>query len=374
MLTYMPFSLRKVHFMKKLMTSIALSLLSAGAAADLIFEYDGHTYKLIESVATWQQASNVAGRMTLGDQSGYLARIDSAEENKAIFEVVSERLSAEQRTSTTPNDGSETPFIWLGGSDATSEGDWRWANNDEPFWSGDFNGSPVAGRYHNWGVQPDDTTGLEDALALGLGDWPAPFYDLGSAGQWNDLDPANTLFYVIEFDTTVEPMQLRLDEPLNRRMQAGVGMIRGWVVSSEPVNRIEAHIDGVFAFNIPYGDPRPDVAARFPDLEGAATSGFSVPFRFSALSAGEHTIDIMVVDQFGNRSETSSTFEVVRFEKSYISAAESPDMDWSYATATGETILVRGVSVGGVNYNMELQWQTRSQKFEIVKIERLVLE
>jgi len=360
--------------MKNIMTFIALSLLSAGAVADLIFEHDGHTYKLIESTATWERASKIAGSMTLGGESGYLVRIDSAEENKAIFDIVTERLSAEQRAATTPDDGSEAPFIWLGGSDAANEGDWRWSNNDEPFWSGDFNGSSVDGSYHNWGVQPDDATGLEDALAMGLGDWPAPFYDLGSAGQWNDLDPANSLFYVIEFDTTVEPMQLKLDEPLNRGTQAGVGMIRGWVLSSEPVNRIEAHIDGAFAFNIPYGDPRPDVAARFPEVEGADTSGFSVPYRFSALSAGEHSIDIIVIDQFGNRSETSSTFEVVRFEKGYIRSDESPNMDWSYAIATGEIIVLRGVSVGGMSYNIELQWQTRSQKFEIVSIEPLMID
>lgn len=360
--------------MTKIMASIALSLLSAGAFADLIFEHEGHTYKLIESAATWEQASKVASNMTLGDESGYLVRIDSAEENTAVFDIVTERLSAEQRATTTPDDGSEAPFIWLGGSDAENEGDWRWINNDEPFWSGDFNGSAVGDRYHNWGVQPDDATGLEDALAMGLGDWPAPFYDLGSAGQWNDLDPAISLFYVVEFDTTVEPMELKLDEPLNRGSQAGVGMIRGWVLSSEPVDRIEAHIDGAFAFNIPYGDPRPDVAARFPEVEGADTSGFSVPYRFSALSAGEHTVDIIVIDQFGNRSETSSTFEVVRFEKGYIRSDESPDMDWSYAIASGEMIVLRGVSVGGMSYNIELQWQTRSQKFEIVSIEPLIVE
>ena len=360
--------------MKKIMATIALSLLSTGAVADLIFEHDGHTYKLIESAATWEQASKAAGTMTLGDESGYLVRIDSAEENTAIFDIVVERLSDEQIAATTPDEGPGAPFIWLGGSDAENEGDWRWTNNNEPFWSGDFNGSPVADRYNNWGVEPDDAGGVEDALALGLGGWPAPFYDLGNAGQWNDLDPSHALFYIVEFDTTVEPIEFWIDEPLNRGTKAGVGMIRGWVMSSEPVDRIEAHIDGAFAFNIPYGDPRPDVAARFPDVEGSATSGFSVPYRFSALSAGEHTVEIVVVDQFGNRAEKKSTFEVVRFEKGYIRTEEAPNFDWSYATTTGDTIVLRGVSVGGRSYNIELQWQTRSQKFEIVSIEPLVVK
>lgn len=356
--------------MNRIIAALSLTLLSAGAHADLIFEHDGHTYKLIESTATWEQANNVAEKMTLGGHSGYLARIDSAAENRAIFDIVSGRLSSEQRDATTPNDGSGTAFIWLGGSDAASEGDWRWLNNGDPFWLGDFNGSSVGGRYHNWGVQPDDATGSEDALAMGLGDWPEPFYDLGAAGQWNDLDPGNALMYVIEFDTAVEPMQMNLDEPLNRSTQAGVGMIRGWVVSEEPVERIEVHLNGEYAFNIPYGDPRPDVGAKFPDSEAAATSGFSVPYRFSALPAGEHTLDVVVVDRFGNRTERSSSFEVVRFQKGYIGTADTPNMNWSYASALGKSITVRGVSIGGVSYDIELQWQTRSQKFEIVKIDR----
>jgi len=356
--------------MNRIIAALSLTLLSAGAHADLIFEHDGHTYKLIESAATWEQANNVAEKMTLGGHSGYLARIDSAAENRAIFDIVSGRLSSKQRDATTPNDGSGTAFIWLGGSDAASEGDWRWLNNGDPFWLGDFNGSSVGGRYHNWGVQPDDATGSEDALAMGLGDWPEPFYDLGSAGQWNDLDPGNALMYVIEFDTTVEPIRMNLDEPLNRGTQSGVGMIRGWVVSEEPVDRIEVYLNGEYAFDIPYGDPRPDVGAKFPDSETAATSGFSVPYRFSALPAGEHTVDVVVVDRFGNRAERSSSFEVVRFQKGYIGTADTPNMDWSYASAFGKSIKVRGVSIDGVSYDVELQWQRRSQKFEIVKIDR----
>ena len=119
--------------MNRIIAALSLTLLSAGAHADLIFEHDGHTYKLIESTATWEQANNVAEKMTLGGHSGYLARIDSAAENRAIFDIVSGRLSSEQRDATTPNDGSGTAFIWLGGSDAASEGDWRWLNNGDPF-------------------------------------------------------------------------------------------------------------------------------------------------------------------------------------------------------------------------------------------------
>jgi len=351
---------------------VCLMALSAGTArADFIFEHNGHTYKLIESAVSWHSAAAIAESMTLAGESGYLARVDSAAENAAIFDAVSNRLTAEQVALTTPDDGSGVAFIWLGGTDSKQEGDWRWINNGDTFWYGDFNGSPIAGRYNNWGIQPDDQTGSEDALAMGLGDWPEPFYDLGAAGQWNDLDSETSLFYVIEFDTTVAPMQMVLNEPANRGTHSGVGMIRGWVLSEEPIDRIEVYLDGGYAFDIPYGDPRPDVAAKFPDIEQARTSGFSVPFRFSALSARQHDIEVVAVDRFGNRSARSAIFDVVRFEKGYVGKADTPVMNWASASASEDTIVVRGVAVGDTGYTVVLQWETRSQKFEIIRVEKI---
>jgi len=349
----------------------ALTLLPAGAFADMIFEHGGHTYKLIESPSTWQQATAIAERMTLGGQPGYLARIDSEAENRAIFEVVSGRLSSDQLKSTVPDDGSGEAFIWLGASDAEVEGQWHWSNNGEAFWSGDFNGSSVGGLYTNWGIQPDDADGREDALGMALADWPEPFYDLGEAGQWNDLDPSNTLMYVIEFDLALKPIQMNVEEPANRSVQSGVGMIRGWAVSPEAVDRIEVHVDGGYAFEIPYGDPRPDVGNKFPEDDSAALSGFSVPFRYSALAAGEHTLEVSVVDRFGNRNSKTSSFEVIKFHKSYIGNADTPELDWAYTSAYKDTIKVTGVDVGGISYSVRLRWETRSQKFEIVSIEPL---
>ncbi|MDC0411520.1 hypothetical protein OAM23_04450, partial [Luminiphilus sp.] len=64
--------------MRRTIAAIALSLLSAGAFADLIFEHKGHTYKLVENPASWDDARASAAEMSLGEEVGYLARIDSA--------------------------------------------------------------------------------------------------------------------------------------------------------------------------------------------------------------------------------------------------------------------------------------------------------
>ena len=103
----------------------------------------------------------------------------------------------------------------------------------------------------------------------------------------------------------------------------------------------------------------------------AATSGFSVPFRYSALSSGQHTVSVVVTDQFGEQMERSATFDVVRFDKSYIGKADTPDLNWSFTSGFSDYITVRGVTVGEENYSITLQWQTRSQKFEIVGISKI---
>ena len=356
--------------MKRTIAAIALSLLSAGALADLIFEHEGHTYRLVENPASWDEATATAAAMSLGGETGYLARIDSASENDAILSAMSAHLSPAQLANTIPNDISEAPFIWLGGSDEDRENDWRWSNNNDLFWRGDFNGKPVAERYTNWGVQPDNAGGSENALAMGLANWPAPFYDLGSMGEWNDLEADNRLLYLVEFETVIEPLRASLDEPRNNGAHSGIGMIRGWAVSGEGVEQIEVFIDGDYAFDVPYGDPRTDIGKAFPEISGASTSGFSVPFRYSSLSAGQHTVSVVVTDKFGAQVERSSDFEVVRFEKSFISAEDSPYATWSRADSFGDSVRVYGVLVGDVFYDIVLRWEPRSQTYEMVEISK----
>ena len=82
--------------------------------------------------------------------------------------------------------------MWLGASDIATEGSWQWVDNS------------TLDNYSNWGngiygSEPDNSMGAQDALAMGMTPWPYPEGGLGSAGQWNDINQDNTLYYLVEW-------------------------------------------------------------------------------------------------------------------------------------------------------------------------------
>ena len=119
----------------------------------------------------------------------------------------------------------------------------------------------------------------------------------------------------MEFEHGTNHFAHHLDEPRNNGVHSGVGMIRGWALSEEGVERIEVFIDGDYALTCLMATRERISETRSQTSDGASTSGFSVPFRYSTLSAGQHTVSVVVTDEFGAQVERSSTFEVVRFEK-----------------------------------------------------------
>ena len=348
---------------------IPLALASPLVLAESIFEFGGHTYKIITEPASWDDASSVSTGMSLAGQPGYLARVDSAEENAAILEAVLTKVTEEQLRASLADDGSDAPFIWLGGSDKVQEGRWVWSNNGDPFWAGDFNGTTVDNRFTNWGVQPDSATAAEDALAMSAGDWPAPFFDLGAAGQWNDLSSDNELIFVVEFDGLTD-LKAAIEEPAQSSVYSGIGMLRGWAVSSDGIDKIEVFINDKYAFDLPHGGPHRNAEFWFPNIPDSGSSGYSTPLNYSALGRGQHTVTLRVTDNFGSVVEKKSAFTAVTFERAYYTKSTPVELGWSYTAPLGEQISIFDVWIDGVAYDIVLQWSTIHQSFEIVDIVR----
>lgn len=146
----------------------------------------GNQHDLVtDQLRTWDNARTAAASGTgSGTGDTYLATVTSALENSMV------------------RSAAGSTAAWLGGSDAASEGAWRWVTGPEgleagggrQFWQGNASGSTVNGSYANWNTnEPNNSGGLEHALQLGA----------GAAGQWNDLrQNTSTLYYVRETNLT----------------------------------------------------------------------------------------------------------------------------------------------------------------------------
>ena len=140
----------------------------------LTWIFQGSTYELHKTPKSFNeaaQAAEIAG--------SYLAEINSEEENNAIFQQVLPLISTEEFASTTSRDGGGAAYVWIGGSDQDSEGNWQWINSRRtiPLTRSEWGSGAL-------GSEPDGGTS-QNGLGLGLENWLDP-------GQ-NILSPCSTL-------------------------------------------------------------------------------------------------------------------------------------------------------------------------------------
>lgn len=190
-------SLQLLVFAISFLFSVSMKAQCVELSVVYSFTFDGRTYEIIKENKSWVNAAACAV-----ERGGYLAEVNSIEEQQAIFEQIQDlQINPDE---TKAPDGYSS-YVWLGGNDIVQEGKWIWNGNNDgtsvQFWQGTFSGSAVNGLYNNWGNEPDNSasgTG-QDALGLAIIDWP-----LGTAGQWNDVKDTNELYFVVEYDTLLD--------------------------------------------------------------------------------------------------------------------------------------------------------------------------
>lgn len=172
------------------------------------FCYKGKTYKVVKEKKTWSSAASCAVKL-----GGQLVHINSQAEQDTVYGSII-RGAGVPKNYTSVYNGGNVAYVWTGGTDKATEGTWLWDGDDDGkgvnFWKGQGNngsggGSAVKSRYNNWGGsskgtpnEPDDYLNNQDAAAIGLEAWPSGWGTLGIAGEWNDINTANSLYYVVE--------------------------------------------------------------------------------------------------------------------------------------------------------------------------------
>ena len=192
-------------------------------------------------------------------RGGYLAHIESAAENTAIFNALSSS-AAGTLSQTTASDGGNGSYVWLGGNDFIKEGAWIWDGDNQGiitwFWIAS-NGSPAGSVFNRWGIsslgwqsEPDNFQD-QGALGFALSSWPVgASFTLGVAGMRNDVDSANRLYYLIEYDAFCSETQSSTTESECDSYTSPSGKV--WTTSGTYNDTVPnaAGCDSVMTFNL----------------------------------------------------------------------------------------------------------------------------
>ncbi len=199
--------MKKLALSFLLITSARIAFPQCASQSNIYaFTFGGRTYEVVKELKTWSQAAACAVQ-----RGGYLVQIDSASEQSAVYTGI---LNAGVTSNYHPvSDGGGASYVWIGATDKLNEGAWLWDGDDNGsgtnFWNGQGQagtggGSAIGGSYVNWGGaslgpynEPDNYNNIQDCGGVGVSPWP-----YGIASEWNDINCANTLYYVIEYNNS----------------------------------------------------------------------------------------------------------------------------------------------------------------------------
>ena len=110
----------------------------------------------------------------------------------------------------------------------------------------------------------------------------------------------------------------------------------------------------------------------FPEVPNSANAGFASAINFSALSAGDHSVEIRVTDEFGSVVTGEVSFGSTGFSKPFITAKDSVNLSSAFSTGIRDLVMLYGIEIAGERYNIALKWTTATQGFEIVSIQPIL--
>jgi len=141
-----------------LLSAVASPFACRTAVADFNFVHGDHSYLVVEQRRSWAAAAADAASRQLFGSPGYLAIIDTAAENQAIFAQLANpaNIPPAEYVNTQAPDGGNGIYVWIAANDLLAEGRWVWDTNGDGlgthFYQGEgrAGGMAVGGLYNNW--------------------------------------------------------------------------------------------------------------------------------------------------------------------------------------------------------------------------------
>ena len=159
-----------------------------------------------------------------------------------------------------------------------------------------------------------------------------------------------------------------IEEPATGESYAGLTNLRGWAVSPAGTGRFyfNVYIDGEFAFYMPTGGNRADVADAYPSYPDSDQSGFSMAFNYKNLSPGTHEIRIRAYDNDDNYNDAVVSFTTERFDSEFINDASKVNLSAASGVSVIDqhTIVVEGAVMENRSWDFALKWDQASQSFK----------
>jgi len=238
-----------------------------------------------------------------------------------------------------------------------------------------------------------DTTNIDPNNPLGNA--RAQVVDVDNNGNPNDAgamwtpsevfaDPANGVMVSVDaatptgFVVTItygQPSIKAAFESPDPGPVSGVAVIRGWAFATQPgvqIDSAELFINGAFFGDIPCCSQRADVQAAFPGNPNALNSGWATTFNWGVLSAGSHTVQVVIKNTLGETLSTETrTVTVVKPGNFEFLALFS--LSQATVLIEGEELILEDVVVRDKATQQQkvidarFRWFTNSQSFGMVQ-------
>ncbi|TDD96486.1 Ig-like domain-containing protein [Flavobacterium cellulosilyticum] len=295
---------------------------------------NGHYYEYVAALGiNWTAARDAAALLNYYGIQGYLATLTTADEAQLA--------------------GAQAPGTgWIGGSDAATEGTWKWVTGPEAgttFWIGKNNGTVTAPFFYaNWNApnEPNDSKNNEDYAHVTS---PA----VGHPGTWNDLpeagDPITSYNYypkgyIVEYGGMPRDPVLNLSASTTITIPRIETTTSKSLCNSGSVNLLATASNGsVYWYTSKTGGSSIFTGNTFTTPTLYTTTSYFVDATNGNCSNTPRTEVIATINSIPNISSTSPAFRCDAGTLTLGAVASSGIINW-YDVPTGGTSLATGTT------------------------------